>query len=202
MFASPNGSRRPFTSSGTPFSDAIEPAQYRRCCIEPAPQIRRLGRLVREGAAGYWVEPASSHLLDNKASGWKRTGSSASGRSRQSHACQSERFRTIDLPVVDGRNVRAGFGRQESEDVSGTVGHRTPEAGEAKPLLAGLGELPFRFRRFRAGELEEVRGRHKTAPFGEAPTFRRKLMMGAPLGRAGGKSQRSCANSMPSSPVG
>jgi hypothetical protein len=67
------------------------------------------------------------------------------------------------------------------------IGHRAPEAGEAEPV------------RFRVGELEEVRCRDETASFGKCRPSERKLMTGALFGRAGGKPQRSCTSSPPSS---
>jgi hypothetical protein len=48
------------------------------------------------------------------------------------------------LAVMNGRDIRAG--RQEGESVSRLTRRWPPEAGEAKPLFADLGELLFGFR--------------------------------------------------------
>ena len=74
---------------------------------------------------------------------------------------------------MDPRNIGAGFGRQQGEGIARPVRHRPPQTGEAEPLLARLGELPFRFRRRRPRELEEMRGGH------EAPTVREAPPLGA-----------------------
>src|SRR5438270_524086 len=50
---------------------------------------------------------------------------------------------------------------------------------------------------YRPGELEEIRRRDQAAADREWRPPERKLMMGAPLGRAGGKPKRNSANSSP-----
>jgi hypothetical protein len=66
----------------------------------------------------------------------------------------SKPIRTIQdnhLSIMYRRHVGSGLGRQESERFSGSLGHRAPQAREAEPGVAGLGEFPFRFRWSRAG---------------------------------------------------
>src|SRR5689334_23927781 len=53
--------------------------------------------------------------------------------------------------------------------------HRTPQAGEAEPVVSRLGELPFRLRRLRAGELEEVRRRYEAPCLRKSPTLRAEV---------------------------
>jgi len=91
------------------------------------------------------------------------------------------------LSIVNRRHIASGFGRQEYEGLAGAVEHGASQAGEAEPVLSRLREFPLRFRRFRAGELEEVRRKDETAPLREPAPLKRKLMTGAPFGRAGGK---------------
>ncbi len=76
-----------------------------------------------------------------------------------------------DLAIVNGCDIGAGVRGQERERVSRVVGHGTPQAGKAKPVIAGFGELPFRLRRLGARELEEVRGRHQATSLREASPF-------------------------------
>jgi hypothetical protein len=75
------------------------------------------------------------------------------------------------LSIVNGRDVGAGIGCEQRERLPFPVGHRSPEAGEAEPVLGRLGKFPLRFRRFRSGELEEVRGGNEAPPFREASPF-------------------------------
>lgn len=69
------------------------------------------------------------------------------------------------LLVMNGRDVRTGLGCQQRERLPCPVWHGTPQAGEAEPILPCPGEFPLRFRRFRPGELEEMRGRDQATPF-------------------------------------
>jgi hypothetical protein len=75
---------------------------------------------------------------------------------------------------MDQRNVLARVSCQQGECCSAVV-HRTPEAGEAEPVLAGLGEFPFRLRRLCAGEVVEKRGGHQTATDRKAATLRAEI---------------------------
>jgi hypothetical protein len=75
------------------------------------------------------------------------------------------------LPIVNRRDIGTGLGCQEGEGLPCPIRHRAPQSGKTKPVPASLGEFPLRFRRFRAGELEEVRGRDQATSFREAPTL-------------------------------
>src|SRR5690242_3123254 len=93
---------------------------------------------------------------------------------------------------MDGRHVRSGLGRQKRESVPCPVGHWAPEAREAEPVLARLGEFHFDF-----GELLPVNSKKcdvaiRQRPFGKRRPPEQKLMTGAPFGHADGKPQRSC----------
>src|SRR5436190_1821262 len=65
---------------------------------------------------------------------------------------------------------------QEREGVPCSAGHRPPQAGEAEPVLTLPGEFPLRFRRFRSGELEKMRGRGE-APSDVAPIHDRQMVV-------------------------
>jgi hypothetical protein len=45
------------------------------------------------------------------------------------------------LPIVNGRDVRTGFGREQRKGVRCPVWHRTPQAGEAEPVFSYFGEF-------------------------------------------------------------
>ena len=108
-----------------------------------------------------------SHLLDSQTPGGQRS-EQLGFRFGEVEPRKPVRLLQDDhLPIVDRRYIGTGLGREECERVAATVGHRAPQSRKAEPVLAGLGELPLRFRGLRAGELEEVRRRDKAAPFRE-----------------------------------
>ncbi len=67
-----------------------------------------------------------------------------------------------------GRDVGPRRGGQKGEAVGPSPFRRTPEARQAEPVVAGLGEFPPGLGVLRPGELEEVRGGHETAATAEA----------------------------------
>src|SRR5277367_2585595 len=112
-----------------------------------------------------------SNLFDRQAPGGKRAKQLGF---RESEIKPSQPVRAVEddhLSIVNRRHVWTGIGCQEREGVPCPIGHRAPQACEAEPVLAGLGEFPLRFRRFRAGELEEVRRRDEAPPFGKPSPF-------------------------------
>ena len=125
--------------------------------------------------------------------------SSGSGRDCSSQARQFDRSSTTICRSWMGAASGPGLGRQQREAVTRAVGHGTPQTGEAEPVLPGLGELPFRFRRFRAGEFEEVRRGHQAAPLREPPPLRAEIDDRRAFRPARRKPQRNCTNSNPSS---
>lgn len=76
---------------------------------------------------------------------------------------------------MDRCDVRAGLGGEDREGLRRAVLSRPPETGKAEPVLAQLRELPFRLRRFGAGELIEVRGGDQTPAARETSAFRSKV---------------------------
>jgi hypothetical protein len=89
-------------------------------------------------------------------------------------------FQDNHLAIVDRRNIRPRLCGQQRECFA-AFWHRTPKAGEAEPVFPDLGEFPFGFGRFGAGELEEMRCRHKAPAGWKTPTLRAEIDDGRSL---------------------
>jgi hypothetical protein len=106
---------------------------------------------------------------------------SSTGRMAHDEQARRARQHHADLPAsrapnrsrTPGQYLRQNWlstgSEWSSQSISRLVRRRPPEAGEAKPLFADLGELPFGFRRLRPGELEKMRCGNQTATRREAP---------------------------------
>ena len=79
------------------------------------------------------------------------------------------------LPVMDRGDVRPRRRREQREGLGHIVRRRTPQPGEAEPVLARLGEPPLDFGDFVPRELEEVRCRNETASLRKAATLRAEV---------------------------
>src|SRR5207248_10406478 len=112
-----------------------------------------------------------SHLLDLQAAAGKGA-EQLLFQAGQVEPRQPFRLLQYDhLPVVDRRDVGAGLDGEERECVAAAIGHRAPQPRKAEPVLADLCELPLRFWRLRASELEEMGGRDQATAFREASAF-------------------------------
>src|SRR5215207_1404937 len=99
---------------------------------------------------------------------------------------------------MDRRDVGTGLRGQQGKCCA-AVRHWPPQAGEAKPVLAGLREFPLGL-----GDLLPVNSKKCEAGMRQRPTgnrrfSERKLIIGAPLGLDDGKPQRNWVKSCPSS---
>jgi hypothetical protein len=110
-----------------------------------------------------------TNLLDYQASGGQRTKQFGLRPGEVEPRQPVRAIKDDHLPVVNGRDVGTRLSCQEGERLPCPVGHRSPQAREAKPVLARLREFPLRFRRFGSSELEKMRGRDQAAPIREAP---------------------------------
>ena len=85
------------------------------------------------------------------------------------------------LTVVYRRHVGSRLRCEEREGVAGPVVYWPPEAGEAKPLLANFGELPFRFWGPFASKLKEMGRRDQATANREAPSLGPEIDNGRPF---------------------
>lgn len=126
--------------------DGEENASHLALPFSPTLLLRRVGR--SSGAK-------SADLLHLQTPGWQRTKQVGLIAANFEPSRPVRALRYDHLPVMDRRNVRAGLGRQQAKGCA-SLGHWTPQPGEAEPVLTGHREFPFRVGRLGAGELEEV----------------------------------------------
>ena len=126
---------------------------------------------------------------------------SSTGRMAHDEQARRARQHHADLPAsrapnrsrTPGQYLRQNWlstgSEWSSQSISSLVRRRPPEAGEAKPLFADLGELPFGFRRLRPGELEKMRCGNQTAirPVATSVTATLSLAVTLPRSLLGGR---------------